>query len=341
MKKFLFLLLVMVAVNSAAQNQYELKDLDWIEICYNPKYAIVTLDGKKGIYDMVLHKNITEIDFRELAYSHQVEAEDSSDMSMFYAKKGIKRYIISVYEPTNDIFAIWMDDPDEVYSLEECTTIDKKITKRVKKLLEGFIKRHNMDNAQIVILDAMSGHLKTWVALDADMEKENAGKLLAHSCSASLAIPFREGHPLKNTQLNATSPFMMAAGYNSLAHNGAIILPTMLADSVNVEEGVFSSENIANLHKTLRVDKTQSPQLKWLLGDTEWYGYAATDNIYDDEDKERNTSIGKQIQFAGVFPVENPHYTICIVAEKYSLDVTLAAFQDVVNPLVKWLLKKK
>ena len=68
--------------------QYDLKEFDWVDICYNPKYAIVTKDGKKGIYDLILHKNITEIEFRELGYSRQTESEDSTNISMFYAKKG-------------------------------------------------------------------------------------------------------------------------------------------------------------------------------------------------------------------------------------------------------------
>ena len=67
----------------------------------------------------MLHKNITEIEFRELGYSRQTETEDSTNISMFYAKKGIKHGILGVSESTNDILSIWMDDPDEVYSRYE------------------------------------------------------------------------------------------------------------------------------------------------------------------------------------------------------------------------------
>ena len=109
--------------------QYDLSECEWVDICYNPKYAIVSKDGKKGIYDMMLHKNVTEIEYRDLGFSKQTVAEDSAYISMFYATKGIKRGIVSIYEPTNNVVSIWMDDPDELYSLDECTTIDKKITK--------------------------------------------------------------------------------------------------------------------------------------------------------------------------------------------------------------------
>ena len=368
--------------------QYDLKEYEWVDICYNPKYAIVSKDGKKGIYDMVEHRNITEIVYRDLGFSKQSVAEDSAYISMFYATKGIKRGIVSVYEPTNDVVSIWMDDPDELYSLDECTTIDKKITKKATKLLEKLIEQYQMENAQIVILDAKSGLLKAWVRLDRDTQKDEAGKLLVHSCTGSLTKPFHTVMALENDSLSldgicgaityrsairkvdddvmrqaimngyrrsvaerkwreltdtgnpSTSPFIMAVGYNCLAHHGTMIIPTLKADSVNVENDVLTSSNVENLREVLRVDRSESPHLDWLTDDTDWYGYAMTENVYTEDDKEKSHPVGKQIQFAGLFPVEEPQYCICIVAEKNSLDASPAELGDVVNPLVKWLLKR-
>ncbi|MBO5632721.1 MAG: hypothetical protein J5965_27015 [Aeriscardovia sp.] len=365
--------------------QYDLKEYEWVDICYNPKYAIVSKDGKKGIYDLMLHKNVTEIEYRYLGFSKQTLAEDSAYISLFYATKGIKRGIISLYEPTNDVVSMWMDDPDEVYSLDDCTTIDKFMTRAVKTLSEKSIKKQQLDKIQVVVLDAKTGHLNSWVALEADMEKEDAGKLLVHSCAASLTKPFhtvmalendnipldsicngmsyrqvikmcnnqvmqqaitngyrrsvadRKWRELTDTGNPATSPFIMAVGYNSLAHNGTMIIPTMNADSVNVQKDVFTSTNVANLRDVLRVDRTESPQLAWLYDEMEWTGYATSEYIYDEADKEKETPVGKQVQFAGTFPAENPRYTICVVADKYSLDVEPSILQDVVNPLVRFL----
>ena len=369
--------------------QYDLKEYEWVDICNNPKYAIVTKDGKKGIYDMILHKNVTEIEYRDLGFSKQTVAEDSAHISLFYATKGIKRGIVSLYEPTNNVVSIWMDDPDELYSLDECTTIDKKITKRATKLLGNLIKVQQMENAQIVILDAKSGRLKTWLRLDRDTEKDESGKLLVHSCTGSLTKPFhtvmalendslsldstkdgvsyrqaikacdnqmmrqaiqngyrrsvadRKWRELTNTGNPSTSPFVMAVGYNSLANDGTMIIPTMKADSVNVEEDVFSANSLVNLKEVLKIDRVASPQLAWLSTDAEWLGYATTEDIFAEDDKEHNTVIGKQIAFAGCFPVEGPRYTICIVGDMLSVDAAPALFQDVVNPLAAWLLKRK
>ena len=368
--------------------QYDLKEYEWVDICDNPKYAIVSKDGKKGIYDLVLHKNITEIEYRDLGFSKLTVAEDSAYISMFFATKGIKRGIVSVYEPTNNVVSIWMDDPDELYALDECTTIDKKITKKSTKLLGKLMKQEQMEDAQMVVLDAKSGRLKAWVRMDRDTQKDEAGKLLVHSCSGSLIKPFHAVMALENDSLSldsvcgtmtyrsaiktvnddvmrqiimngyrrsvaertwreltdtenpSTSPFIIAVGYNSLAHQGTMIIPTMKADSVNVEENVFTDTNQMNLKDVLRVERAESPQLAWLTADTDWYGYATTENVYAADDEEKSQPAGKQIQFAGLFPVENPQYCICIVSNKNSLDASSSDLGDVVNPLAKWLLKR-
>jgi len=368
--------------------QYDLKEFDWVDICYNPKYAVVTRDGKKGIYDMILHRNITEITYRDLGFSKQSVAEDSASISLFYATKGIKRGVVSVYEPTNDVVSIWMDDPEEVYSLDECTTIDKGMTKKATKLLEKFLKLQHVENAQIVILDAKSGRLKTWVRVDRNTDKEEAGKLLDHSCAGSLIIPFhtimaledngtsldsvcngmsyrqavkvcnhqimqkaiqcgytrnvadRKWRELTDTRNPSTSPFILAVGYNSLAHQGTMIIPTMKGDSISVENDVFSASSLANIRDVLSVNKSESPQLAWLSNITDWLGYATTEDIYAEDDKERTAVIGKQVAFAGVFPKESPRYTICVVADMLAPDATPSVLQDIVNPLTKRLLKQ-
>lgn len=245
-----------------------------------------------------------------------------------------------------------------------------------------------MEDAQMVVFDAKSGRLKAWVRLDRDTEKEEAGKLLVHSCSGSLIKPFhtvmalendslsldsvcgtmtyrsaiktanddvmrqiimngyrrsvaeRKWRELNDTENPSTSPFIIAVGYNSLAHRGTMIIPTMKADSINVEEKFFTDTNLMNLKELLLVDRTESPQLAWLTADTDWYGYATTESIYAADDKEKLQPVGKQIHFAGLFPVENPQYCICIVANKNSLDASPADLGDVVNPLAKWLLKR-
>jgi len=406
MRKFLFFMFVLVAANCVAQEkgevtdtvdvseimerpsipQYDLKEMDWVDICENPKYAIVTRDDLKGIYDMELHKNVTRIEFQELAFSKQMMMEDSTYVSSFYFKRGIKAGLLSVFEETNSTMSVYSDDPDELYGLEKCTTIDKKMSKKSRKMLKAFIEEQQLDNAQVVIQDANTGHLKTWVALDANMEKEYAGKLLVHSCAGSLIKPFcvavsfersnlyydsiyhdmtyKEGikrlntevmfhafeqgfgeeyakkrwKQFSNTKVPYTCPVPVAAFYTCLVNNGMVMFPTMHADSVETENDIFCPATIHELSEVLRVDKAESPQLAWLTDATSWYGYATTEDIHAEG---TDTVIGKQIQFAGVFPADAPRYTICVVANRLSTDADIALLKDIVNPLSEWLLKQK
>ena len=308
--------------------------------------------------------------------------------SIFFAKEGIKVGILSVDEETNFVMSIWLDDPDEVLSLDECTTIDQEMTKRVGKQLKRFIKKQKLENAQIVIMNSQTGHLKTWIALEQDMKKEDAGKLLTHSCTSSVTKPFhvvmalekeqltldsicdgityrqaiktfnnpmmrraifggyrrsaaeRKWEEQTNTQRRSTNPLNMAVGYNSVGIGGRMICPTLRGDSVETEDHVLPPSILAALKDVLRVDRKESPQLAWLTDAVDWLGYATTEYIYAEEDRELKTPIGLELQFIGVFPAENPKYTICIVADKKSLDIEPSVFQNVVNPLSQWLLKR-
>ena len=237
-------------------------------------------------------------------------------------------------------------------------------------------------------MDSETGHLKTWIALEQDMKKEDAGKLLTHSCTSSVTKPFhvvmalekeqltldsicdgmtyrqaiktfnnpmmrraifdgyrrsaaeRKWEEQTNTQRRSTNPLNMAVGYNSVGIGGRMICPTLRGDSVETEDHVLPPSILAALKDVLRVDRKESPQLAWLTDAVDWLGYATTEYIYAEGDRELKTPIGLELQFIGVFPAENPKYTICIVADKKSLDIEPSVFQNVVNPLSQWLLKR-
>lgn len=102
-----------VLADSVKITQYTLSECDGVEVCKNPKYTIVIKDGKKGIYDMVLGKNVTEIEFQEVVFSRSEEIADEIPSSWFFVRREKQKGILCVYEDDDSVMTLWMDDSDE------------------------------------------------------------------------------------------------------------------------------------------------------------------------------------------------------------------------------------
>ena len=91
--------------------QHELKECDQVTICAdNPKYAIVMKNGKFGIYDNILHVNVTEIAFDKLNFLQQSVFDNGHVTSIFYVTEGSKRGKLSVDETTNNTVYVWNEN---------------------------------------------------------------------------------------------------------------------------------------------------------------------------------------------------------------------------------------
>ena len=85
----------------------DLKECDSVDVCENPKYAIITKDGKKGIYDMMLNQLVTAVEYDELGFSCCKQAGDDITISIFYTKVDNKEGMFSVSDLTKDVISIW------------------------------------------------------------------------------------------------------------------------------------------------------------------------------------------------------------------------------------------
>lgn len=160
-----------------------------MDICEGGRYAIVAYHGKRGIYDLFNEENVTEIDMDEVGFSRHVVAEDSIHIYYFRAEKGLQSGIIGVIGSNNQTLGIWMDNPELVASLSECTTIDEEISRKCNEVLKETMQSLSGRYGQVAVLDAQTGHLKAWVALEKDTTGVADGKLLKKSCSACLFAP--------------------------------------------------------------------------------------------------------------------------------------------------------
>lgn len=168
--------------------QVPLEQCDWLDTCEVARYGIVCKDKKYGIYDLQEHKNLTEIDLGTLCYSRHLLTEDSIDVCYFYAEKGLQCGNIGV--TNGETVAVWMDNPDLICSLDECSTIDEAITGKCRKELKKAMERLKGNYGQVAVIDSQTGQLKAWVALESDKNgKISDGKLIKYSCTSSLMKP--------------------------------------------------------------------------------------------------------------------------------------------------------
>ena len=163
--------------------QVPLEQCEQIDTCSIAKFAVVSKGGKQGIYDLEKHENVTEIDLDVAGFSRRYVSEDGIEVFYFYVEKGIERGTIGVVGENNQTVGVWMDNPEYVAKLDECTTIDSVMTLKCQDVLSEGLKMLNGTYGQIAVIDAQTGRLKSWVALEKDRDDYAEGKLLKQACS--------------------------------------------------------------------------------------------------------------------------------------------------------------
>lgn len=169
--------------------QIPLDECERIDTCEQRRYAIVTKDGKMGIYDLERHENVTAIDLDFVCYSRSLQLDDSLCLYYFYAEDGLQSGVIGVAGTNNSTLGFWNDNPRLVGNLARCTTLDSIVSDTCRSLLLDCMKCLNGSYGQIAVIDAQTGHLKAWVALNRSDNGFEDAKLLKLSCTASIFRP--------------------------------------------------------------------------------------------------------------------------------------------------------
>lgn len=167
--------------------QVPLEQCEGVDTCEVKRYAIVSKANKYGIYDLRKHENITEIDLDRLRYYRNVVSEDNDTICYFYAEKGTQSANIGAVN--GETVAVWGDNPDYIASIGECTTIDEDISAKCRKELERTMEKMDGNYGQVAVIDAQTGQLKAWVAIQKDDGKYKDSKLYRSSCTSRLVRP--------------------------------------------------------------------------------------------------------------------------------------------------------
>lgn len=184
MKQILTIIMVMFCVAASAQKtvvtdtidaesladrksvtQHKWSKYEYVDTC-TTRYAVVhDWNGRCGIYDLEKKENITELEYRNLYFSRMMDLDDGSQATVFYGYKGHREGIVSV-APSGDFLTITMPDKEQMYTLDSCRTINKKITKLSRKLLKKDMKECGGHYGQVFVMESQTGNIKAWVALE-------------------------------------------------------------------------------------------------------------------------------------------------------------------------------
>lgn len=155
-----------------------------VDTCDVTRYAIVQKNDRWGIYDLSRHENVTNIDYDYAKFLHRDVVEgDSTVAYCFYAEKGIEQGLILVSGDNNQTVEMWHDNPEYVGNLDECKTIDKGTEKKCFSLLKKGMKYMDGVDGQVAVVDARTGSLKAWVALEKNNNTFVNAKLLKKAFS--------------------------------------------------------------------------------------------------------------------------------------------------------------
>jgi len=236
--------------------QVPLEQCESVDTCEVARYAIVSKDGKFGIYDLRKHENITEIDLDQLRYFRNIVTEDNDTICYFYAEKCTQNANIGTVN--GETVAVWGDNPDYVASIGECTTIDEVIIARCRKELEKTMKKMDGDYGQVAVIDAQTGQLKAWVAIQKDDGKYEDSKLYKYSCTSHLVRPMLVAGLLG--QANISLEDSVDTGYGILNIGDSIVIRDHNWRSggygaITYRQGLVNKSNVAMFKAICNVDK--------------------------------------------------------------------------------------
>lgn len=97
-----------ISIDSIIDN---LKEFESVDLSPNPRYAIVTKDGKMGIFDMTRLKKVTEIEYNDIWFSIRTTSENGN-MTLFRFKQADKFGVLGINETDNSLSSIYFTIPD-------------------------------------------------------------------------------------------------------------------------------------------------------------------------------------------------------------------------------------
>lgn len=154
------------------------------------RYVIITKNEKYGIYDREKNDSVTAVDMNYIEYSHYFQPEDGMCFCYFYFEKGLQCGKIGINMNDNTKVEAYADNPRLVGKVEDFPAIDSLISARSYDVLSECMSDIDGVQGQVAVIDAKTGDVLTWGALE-DVEGDIVyAPLLKRFCSSEIFMPF-------------------------------------------------------------------------------------------------------------------------------------------------------
>ena len=154
------------------------------------RYVIVSMNGKYGIYDREKNDSVTAVDMDYIEYSHYFQPEDGMCFCYFYYEKGLQCGKIGINMNDNTKMEAFADNPRLVGKVEDFTAIDSLISVRSYDVLSECMAAIGGVQGQVAVIDARTGDVLTWGALENVEGDIVYAPLLKRLCSSETYMPF-------------------------------------------------------------------------------------------------------------------------------------------------------
>ena len=352
--------------------QVPLEQCEQIDTCSIAKFAVVSKGGKQGIYDLEKHENVTEIDLDVAGFSRRYVSEDGIEVFYFYVEKGIECGTIGVVGENNQTVGVWMDNPEYVAKLDECTTIDSVMTQKCEDVLSEGLKQACSPRILTLVgitpmLADINGSLNDKMDLcggiynigdsfsirDHNWRSGGYGVMtcrqaLTHKSNVAMFKILLENRgddafgiwKKMTSDEKQTNAMELAALFNGVYQKNTLTFPTLQGDSVTEETynnitplgRKYLQEVLIGLNKGKGIQASYAPKKVDIAG---VYGN------YQGKELENGEHELAEMSFVGVFPRKKPRYALAVIINRPNEQThgpkDLA--DGIVNNLVEWLSK--
>lgn len=161
-----------------------------MDSCIQARYVIVSMNGKYGIYDREKNDSVTAVDMDYIEYSHYFQPEDGMFFCYFYYEKGLQCGKIGINMNDNTKMEAFADNPRLVGKMEDFPAIDSLILVRSYDVLSECMADIDGIQGQVSVIDAKTGDVLTWGALENVEGDIVYAPLLKRLCSSETYMPF-------------------------------------------------------------------------------------------------------------------------------------------------------